>query len=90
VPELQDYIADVPGELNAAIKSGKKVLVECSQGYGLSLFYGTYPFVTSKDTNAAQACVDVGIGPRAAEDVIIVSNPIHHGLAKGRSHPALR
>lgn len=70
--ELKRYITDVPKEINDAVKSGKKVLVECSQGFGLSLFYGTYPYVTSKDTNAAQACVDVGVGPREIDDVILV------------------
>ena len=72
IPELKKYITDVPMELAAAIKSGKKVLVEASQGYALSLFYGTYPYVTSKDTNAAQACVDVGIGPMDVKEVIVV------------------
>jgi adenylosuccinate synthase len=72
VQDLKRFITDVPQELNAAIRGGKNVLIECSQGFGLSLFYGTYPFVTSKDTNAAQACVDVGIGPRDVEDVIVV------------------
>jgi adenylosuccinate synthase len=72
VPALEKYITNVPHELNTAIREGKKILIECSQGYGLSLFYGTYPFVTSKDTNASQACVDVGIGPREVDDVIVV------------------
>lgn len=72
VESLKPYIADVPYELSKAEKERKKVLVECSQGFGLSLYYGTYPFVTSKDTNASQACVDVGIGPRQVEDVIVV------------------
>jgi adenylosuccinate synthase len=72
VSELNKYITNVPDELHNAKKEGKKVLVECSQGFGLSLFYGDYPFVTSKDTNAAQACVDVGIGPRDVSDVIVV------------------
>ncbi|RMF90799.1 MAG: adenylosuccinate synthetase [Methanobacteriota archaeon] len=72
VPELKPYMADVPKELNSAIEAGKKVLVEGSQGFGLSLYYGTYPYVTSKDTNAAQACVDVGIGPRDVKEVIVV------------------
>lgn len=72
IPELEEYLVDVPEELNRAKKNGKKILVECSQGFGLSLFYGTYPFVTSKDTTASQACVDVGIGPRDVKNVIIV------------------
>jgi adenylosuccinate synthase len=71
-PELEKYITDVPRELNTAVRAGKKILVECSQGSGLSLFYGSYPYVTSKDTNSAQACADVGIGPRDVKEVIVV------------------
>ncbi len=72
VEELKPYLTDVPKEVNEAIDTGKKVLVESSQGFGLSLFYGTYPYVTSKDTTASMACVDVGIGPRKVKDVIVV------------------
>ncbi|MFQ5800121.1 MAG: adenylosuccinate synthetase [Candidatus Hydrothermarchaeales archaeon] len=72
IPDLRKYLTDVPKELSDAIKGGKKVLIEGSQGFSLSLFYGTYPYVTSKDTNAAQACVDVGIGPKNVKEVIIV------------------
>lgn len=72
IPELQKYLADVPLEINTALSKGKKVLVESSQGLGLSLFYGTYPYVTSKDTSAAMACADVGIGPTKVGDVIVV------------------
>lgn len=71
VPVLKPYLADVPLEVNEALKKGKKVLIEGSQGFGLSLFYGTYPFVTSKDTSAGMAAVDVGIGPRNIKDVMV-------------------
>lgn len=69
---LKPYMVDVPLEINEGIKAGKKVLIEGSQGFGLSLFYGTYPFVTSKDTNAGMAAVDVGVGPRNVKQVIVV------------------
>lgn len=72
IEELKPYLTDVPQEINDAIDDGKKVLVECSQGFGLSLFYGTYPFVTSKDTSASMAATDVGIGPRKVKDVLII------------------
>ena len=72
IEALKPYLADVAQEINDAIKGSKKVFIEGSQGFGLSLFYGTYPFVTSKDTNAGMACVDVGIGPRRVKDVIVV------------------
>jgi adenylosuccinate synthase len=68
VPELAPYLADVPKEVNAA----KNVLVEGSQGFLLSLLYGTYPYVTSKDTSASTVAADVGLGPKKIDDVIVV------------------
>ncbi|MEM2144789.1 MAG: adenylosuccinate synthetase [Candidatus Jordarchaeaceae archaeon] len=72
IPELANYITDVPLEVNTAIDSGENVLIEGTQGTFLSLYHGTYPFVTSKDTTASQACADVGIGPTKVDEVYIV------------------
>lgn len=72
LPELENYITDVPLEVNEAIDAGEEVFIEGSQGFGLSLYYGTYPFVTSKDTTASTFAADVGVGPTKIDDVIIV------------------
>ncbi|HEX55304.1 MAG: adenylosuccinate synthetase [Candidatus Altiarchaeales archaeon] len=72
IEELEEFLIDAPLELNNAINNGKKILIESSQGFGLSLFYGTYPYVTSKDTSAGMAAVDVGIGPTKVRDVIVI------------------
>lgn len=37
-----------------------------------SLYYGTYPYVTSKDTTASTAAADVGLGPTRVDEVIAV------------------
>lgn len=71
-PELEDNITDVSLEVNDAIDEGKDVFVEGSQGFSLSLLYGTYPFVTSKDTTASAFASDVGIGPTKVDEVINV------------------
>jgi adenylosuccinate synthase len=70
--ELAEFICDVPMEINTALDHGKGVLIEGTQGFGISLLYGTYPFVTSKDTTASQMAADVGIGPTRVDDVIVV------------------
>ncbi len=72
VPELEPYLTDVAQEINDALDEGKLVLVEGTQGFGLSLYYGTYPYVTSKDTTASAIASDVGIGPTRVDDVIVV------------------
>jgi len=72
LPELRKYTTDVPREINSALENSEDVIIEGSQGFGLSLFYGTYPYVTSKDTGAAQVAADVGIGPTKIDDILIV------------------
>jgi len=72
IPELADYLTDVPLEINSALDRGENVLLEGTQGFGISLFFGTYPFVTSKDTSASQIAADNGVGPTRIDDVIVV------------------
>jgi adenylosuccinate synthase len=72
IPELQPYLADVATEINDGIDAGKKVLLEGTQGFMLSLFYGTYPYVTGRDTGAAAICSEAGVGPTRVDDVLIV------------------
>mgnify|MGYP001123744747 CR=1 FL=1 len=72
VPELSRFIADVPAELNRALDEGEPVIIEGTQGTYISLFHGTYPYVTSKDVCASAACSDVGIGPTRVDEVVLV------------------
>jgi adenylosuccinate synthase len=72
VPELAEYIIDVPKAIDDELKQGRTVLLEGTQGFGISLYYGTYPFVTSKDTSASQIAADNGVGPTKIDDVIVV------------------
>jgi adenylosuccinate synthase len=69
---LQEFLTDVPAEVNAAADAGSELLIEGSQGFGLSLYYGDYPYVTSKDTTAASFCADVGLGPTKVDQVLVV------------------
>jgi adenylosuccinate synthase len=71
VPELRPYLADVAEETNQAINKGKEVLLEGTQGLLLSLFHGTYPYVTSRDTSASAICSEVGVGPTRVDEVIV-------------------
>ncbi|MEM3788645.1 MAG: adenylosuccinate synthetase [Candidatus Bathyarchaeia archaeon] len=72
IPELKPYLTSVVEEANSAIDAGKKVLLEGTQGVMLSLFYGTYPYVTGRDTSAAAICSEAGVGPTKVDEVLIV------------------
>jgi len=72
IESLSSYVVDVPGEINTALKNQKNVLVEGTQGTHLSLWHGTYPFVTSKDVTASGICADVGLGPKNVDEVMVV------------------
>ncbi len=72
IPELEPYLTDVSVEINDALDEGKTVQAEGSQAIFLSLFHGSYPYVTSKDTSAAAICSDIGVGPKRVDEVIVV------------------
>ncbi len=72
IESLSSYVIDVPNEVNSALKDQKNVLIEGTQGTHLSLWHGTYPFVTSKDVTASGICADVGLGPKSVDEVMVV------------------
>jgi len=73
IPELKPYIMDTITEINNALDDGKKVLLEGTQGFMLSLFLsGGYPYVTSRDTGASAIASEAGVGPTRVDDVLIV------------------
>ena len=72
VEELLNYLDDVLAIVCNALDHGHNVLLEGTQGYYLSLYHGTYPYVTSRDTTASAVCSEVGIGPKMVDEVIVV------------------
>ena len=62
-PKILPYM-DVTWELlDQKRKAGKRILFEGAQGTLLDIDHGTYPFVTSSNTVAAQAATGSGVGP---------------------------
>jgi adenylosuccinate synthase len=66
-------LADTAWLVNDQIDRGHSVLLEGTQGSGLSLIHGPWPFVTSNDTNAAQLAADAGVAPQLVSEVILVA-----------------
>ena len=67
---LAPHVTNVSITLDEAIKKGRQVLFEGAQGTHLDIDHGTYPFVTSSNTVAGNACCGSGVGPGAVTDVI--------------------
>ena len=67
---LRPHVANVSITLRNAVKAGDNILFEGAQGTHLDIDHGTYPFVTSSNTVAGNACCGAGIGPTQIHGVI--------------------
>jgi adenylosuccinate synthase len=67
---LRPHIADTRLVLDGALREGRLVLLEGSQGTMLDVDHGSYPFVTSSNPTAGGACTGSGIGPTRITRVI--------------------
>ncbi|MGH6788130.1 MAG: adenylosuccinate synthetase, partial [Pseudolabrys sp.] len=67
---MRPMICDTAALLSQAMRDGKNLLFEGAQGTMLDIDHGTYPFVTSSNTVAAQAATGSGLGPNAIDYVL--------------------
>jgi adenylosuccinate synthase len=83
VDELRPYVG-IPGNyhgctsdrLEEAYRRGHSILLEGTQGSGLSIFHGDYPHVTSRDTNVAGCLAEAGISPSRIRKILMVIRPM--------------
>ena len=71
VPELAPYCVDTVDLINSALDASQFVFLEGTQGFGLSLEHGEFPFVTSRDTSVAALAASVGVSPHAFQTEVI-------------------
>src|ERR1051326_2290398 len=79
-------VSTVAPLLHEALAAGDDVIIEGTQGFGLSLLHGPdYPFVTSRDTSASGFASEVGLSPRSIDEIIMVVRtfPIRVGGPSG-------
>ena len=69
-PQLLPYAETVWRLLDIKRREGKRMLFEGAQGALLDVDHGTYPYVTSSNTVAAQAATGSGLGPGAVGYVL--------------------
>ena len=73
LPAFAPYIRDTKELLDKALRSDERVIIEGTQGYGLSVLHsGHYPYVTSRDTTAAAFISESGISPLYVDDICLV------------------
>lgn len=73
IPELKPFLTCVSKEIMNLYSKGKRIVIEGTQGFGLSVYHSPYyPYATSRDTTAAGFLSEVGISPFIVSDIIIV------------------
>ncbi|MDP9316477.1 MAG: adenylosuccinate synthetase [Chloroflexota bacterium] len=72
-PELHDFVRPVVPVMRDSLNQGRRILIEGTQGFGLSLLHSSwYPFATSRDTSAAAFVAEAGLSPLDVDQVVLV------------------
>lgn len=70
--ELQQYLGDTVEFLRDEVSKNREVLIEGTQGFGLSLLHAKeYPFATSRDTSASAFVSEAGLSPFDVKNIIM-------------------
>lgn len=72
VAVLAPFLRQTQEVLDTAFRDGKRVLLEGTQGSGLSLYHGEYPYVTSRDTTVGGCLAEAGIAPSRIRKIVMV------------------
>lgn len=72
-PQLRSMVADVTGLMAEVLQAGNRVLIEGTQGFGLSPLHGDHwPKATSRDTTAASLLGEAGLSPAFVDEIVLV------------------
>jgi adenylosuccinate synthase len=82
-PRLLPYADPVWQRIAEYRRRGARILFEGAQGAMLDVDHGTYPFVTSSNTLAAQAALGVGTGPDAVGFVLGITKAYTTRVGEG-------
>ena len=72
IPELAPYMRSALEVIRETLARNGRICLEGTQGTGLSLYHGHYPYVTSRDTTASGCLAEAGIPPGKVRRVIMV------------------
>ncbi len=82
-PKVLPFMDTVWSLLDAKRREGKRILFEGAQGALLDIDHGTYPYVTSSNTVAAQAATGSGLGPNAIDYVLGITKAYTTRVGEG-------
>jgi adenylosuccinate synthase len=69
---LRPYIRETKGFVRSSLDNQERVIIEGTQGFGLSLLHSQhYPHVTSRDTTAAAFVSEAGLSPLDVDDIVL-------------------
>ena len=71
--KLKPFVTDAVELVNAAIDKGRRVLFEGAQGSLLDIDFGTYPFVTSSNSDACGISSGSGVPPKKIGKILGVA-----------------
>lgn len=80
------YIRDSAELLDLCYSRGKSILIEGTQGTGLSVLHGSFPHVTSRDTTVSALLSEVGIAPQRLRRTIVAFR-VYPIRVSGKSGP---
>ncbi len=73
ISALQPFLKDVTAKARALLDAGRRLIIEGTQGFGLSVIHAeTWPKATSRDTTAAGFLAESGLSPFDVDDVTLV------------------
>jgi adenylosuccinate synthase len=82
-PKVLPFMDRVWALLEEHRRKNSRILFEGAQGIMLDVDHGTYPFVTSSNTVAAQAATGSGLGPRAINYVLGIAKAYTTRVGEG-------
>lgn len=73
IPDLIPFVTDTKKLMRSLLNDGKHIVIEGTQGYGLSnLHTRHFPYATSRDTTAAGFLSETGLSPFDVEHIVMV------------------
>ena len=84
---LKPFVRPVVPYMRDILSKKGRIIIEGTQGFGLSLLHTPYyPFATSRDTSAAAFVSEAGLSPMDVDDVVLVIR-VHPIRVGGNSGP---